>query len=72
MKNILLLIFLSAFLILFTPSGGLSEGAVGPKIFFEENEFDAKEIKSGDYLEHTFKVYNRGDGILEISKVKTS
>jgi hypothetical protein len=72
MKNKLYLISLMAFFILLIASAGLSEQTSGPKMFIEENTFDAKEIKGGDYLEHSFKVYNKGDSPLEIIEVKTT
>jgi hypothetical protein len=72
MKNKLYLISIMAFFILVIASVGLSEQKSGPKMFIEVNTFDAKEIKGGDYLEHSFKVYNKGDSPLEIIEVKTT
>lgn len=73
MKNRVLLIFsFSAFWVLISVLSAISKEASAPAIFFEENVFDAKEIKKADSLEHTFKVYNKGDGVLEISEVQTS
>ena len=72
MKKKLYPISFLTFLILFSASSGFSGQAAGPRIFFEENVFDAKEIEGGEYLEHTFKVYNRGDTPLEISEVRTT
>jgi hypothetical protein len=36
----------------------------------EEKYFDAKQVKEGDIIEHTFNVHNAGDSTLEIKKVK--
>ena len=47
----------------------LAQQAIGPKIVLEERYFDAKQIKQGGIIEHTFKVLNTGDQILEIKKV---
>lgn len=72
MKKIFFMISFSALLITFITSAGLSEETKAPKIYFEEKTFDAGEIKSGDYLEHSFKAFNKGNGTLEISQVKGS
>lgn len=69
MKNIL---FIISFLFLLVSSTGHSEESPAAKIYFEEKSFDAGEIKSGDYLEHSFKVYNKGNATLEITDVKSS
>jgi hypothetical protein len=58
------------FFIFFISSLSHAAGASGPKIYFDEPVFDAKDIKSGEYLEHTYKVMNKGDSTLEISDVK--
>jgi hypothetical protein len=42
----------------------------GPKIVVKEPVFDFKEIKEGDIVQHTFKVFNEGDQILEIKNVR--
>jgi hypothetical protein len=42
----------------------------GPKIVVKEPVFDFKEIKEGDVVQHTFKVLNEGDQILEIKSVR--
>jgi hypothetical protein len=63
-------ISLSTFFILLIYSFCLAGEESGPRIFIEEPAFDAKEISSAEYLEHTFKVINNGDSALEISDVK--
>jgi hypothetical protein len=72
MKKTLFLISFPFLFSLLIASTGLSEQASGPVIMFEEKTYDAKEIKSSEYIEHTFKVYNKGTGTLEISDVKAS
>ena len=67
MKKFSYHISFSVFLILIITSLCLAEQSSGSRIFFEEKIFDAKEIKSADYLEHTFKVQNKGDSPLNIS-----
>jgi len=66
------LLYGTAFLIfLITPSltTGWDQQAVGPRIILEEKYFDAKQIKEGEIIEHTFTVLNIGDRPLEIKKV---
>ena len=70
MKRPLYQIFFPVLLILFIAPLCLAEQTSGPKIFFEETTFDAKEIKGTDYLEHAFKVLNKGDAPLELTDVK--
>lgn len=43
-----------------------------PVIFFENADFNFGKIFKGQKVEHVYKFENRGKGILEISKVKTS
>jgi hypothetical protein len=43
--------------------------SVGPRIVIEEKSFDAKEVKEGEVIEHTFIVNNKGEEVLEIRKV---
>ncbi len=42
----------------------------GPRMVLEEKVYDAKEVKENAVIEHTFKVLNKGDSLLEIKKVK--
>jgi len=72
MKKTFLMISFQVFFVLIAVSTGLSEQASAPVINFEEKTFDAKEIKSIEYIEHTFNVYNKGSSILEITDVKAS
>jgi hypothetical protein len=46
--------------------------ASGPQIVIEERSFDFKAVEEGPRLEHSFRVSNQGDQILEIRRVKTS
>jgi hypothetical protein len=64
------LLYTSIFIIFLISSLSHAAEAPGPKIYFDEPVFDAKDIKSGEYLEHTYKVMNKGDSTLEISDVK--
>ena len=48
----------------------LAQESRGPKIVVKEPVFDFKEIKEGDVVQHTFKVLNEGDQILEIKNVR--
>lgn len=41
----------------------------GPSMVLPERFFDFKQVEEGKVLEHTFKVLNKGDQVLEIKKV---
>lgn len=47
-----------------------SQETAGPRIVFEEKIFNAKSVKEGDKVEHTFKISNSGDETLKIEKVQ--
>lgn len=49
---------------------GWAQQAIGPRIVLKEKYFDAKQVKEGEIIEHTFTVHNAGDSTLEIKKVK--
>ena len=51
-----------------TVSSGQNKSA--PKLFLENNYFDAGEVKQGSVINHVFKIKNNGDAPLEISSVK--
>jgi uncharacterized protein (DUF58 family) len=63
-SSVLLMVGLFFFL-----SAGLAQQAAGPRIEIEEKGFDAREVKEGEVIEHTFTVNNRGEEVLEIRKV---
>ena len=42
----------------------------GPKMVVKGSEFDFKEIKEGETIEHVFQVLNEGNKPLEIKDVK--
>jgi len=70
MKRALYQVCLIIIFVLFGYSLNVMAEPAGPKIYIEEPTFDAKDIKSAEYLEHSFKVVNKGDAILEITDVK--
>ncbi len=41
-----------------------------PQIFFKEKTYTADEVLEGTPVEHTFSVFNRGNAVLRIEKVK--
>ena len=41
-----------------------------PEIFFKENTYVAGEVMEGDVIDHTYTVYNRGNEVLRIDKVR--
>jgi hypothetical protein len=70
MKRVLSQICLIIFFVLFIYSLNAKAEPLGPKIYIPEPAFDAKDIKSAEFLEHDFKVVNKGDATLEITDVK--
>jgi hypothetical protein len=70
MKRALNKICLIIFFVLFIFSLNVMAEPIGPKIYIEDPAFDAKDIKSAEYLEHAYKVVNKGDAILEITDVR--
>jgi len=70
MKRALSQICLIICFVLFIYSLNAKAEPLGSRIYIAEPTFDAKDIKSAEYLEHDFKVANRGDATLEISDVK--
>ena len=62
----LLLFFISAFWGYSVPA----QDVRGPKMVLKEQVFDFKEVKEGDVVQHTFKVFNEGDQTLEIKNVR--
>ena len=49
---------------------GLAQDGIGPKMVIGQTEYDAKEVKQGEIINHTFKILNTGDQVLEIKNVK--
>ena len=41
-----------------------------PVMVIPETTYDFQEVKEGAILEHTFKVYNKGENVLTIKSVK--
>lgn len=64
-------LLLSLFFALGVPAHG-GEMSSGPLMSLDERAFDFKELKEGSTAEHTFHVFNKGDQVLEIRRVKTS
>ena len=50
-------------------SWGIAQQATGPSMAIDEKSFDAREVKEGEVIEHTFTVRNMGGEALEIRKV---
>lgn len=66
----LLLIIMGLFCVALLGEAALGQNRKGPKIAVEEREFDFKEVKEGTDLEHTFKIFNKGDESLKIISVR--
>lgn len=51
---------------------GVNTSVDKPQIFFENPDFDFGKVYKGNKIEHVFKFENKGNGTLEIKKVKPS
>ena len=54
----------------FCCSRALADEVSGPVVKVDNREFDFGEVKEGQSLEHTFKIFNKGDQELEIISVR--
>ena len=61
-------VLMIAGLFLYLPAG-MAQPDTGPRIVIEEKAFDAREVKEGTRIQHTFLVKNSGNEALEIRKV---
>ena len=48
----------------------LAQEAWSPKMVLKEQVFDFKEVKEGEVISHSFQVFNHGDEILRILRVR--
>jgi len=48
----------------------LAQKSLGPSILLKETKFDSGKIREGKTVEHTFKVFNKGDKDLIIGNVR--
>lgn len=69
MKRVLFGVFLLIVWLFLCLPAGLAQQATGPRVVIKEKFFDAREVKEGEIIEHTFTVNNKGDEVLEIRKV---
>jgi len=70
MKRNLQTVFVLFFLFAFLGNWVFAQETKGPRIFIKEMVYDAKDVKEGEVIEHTFRVFNKGDETLNIKKVK--
>jgi hypothetical protein len=63
-------VFILFFFLAFLGNLVFAQETKGPRIVIREPERDFKDIREGETLEHTFRVFNEGDQILEIREVK--
>jgi hypothetical protein len=70
MKKFGLAILIPIFHLVFFIYSGMAQEVKGPKMVIRDPVFDFKEVKEGEVLDHTFKVFNQGDQDLVIKKVK--
>ena len=70
MKKTLQAILVPFFLLAFLGNWVFAQETKGPKIVIKELVHDFKDVKEGEVIEHTFRVFNEGDETLKITKVK--
>lgn len=66
------LFMITSFILLIAVCHGISWGQVParPQIVIEKNTYNAREVREGTPIEHTFLIHNRGNAVLMIKKVK--
>ena len=69
MRRLLYGLFLMIVCLFLCLPTGFAQQATGPSIVIKEKFFDAREVKEGEIIEHTFTVNNKGKEVLEIRKV---
>ncbi len=62
-------LFLSLLIIVFSGIMVSGEETLSPRIAFGEKGFVANEVLEGAIIEHTYKVYNKGNAVLRISRI---
>lgn len=62
-------LLLSILIIVISCLTAYGEEPLTPKIAFRNKIFVADEVFEGAIIEHTYTVYNRGTGVLRISRV---
>ena len=61
---------ISIFLFALCGYSSLAQEARSPKMVLKEQVFDFKEVKEGDIISHSFKVFNHGNETLRILRVR--
>jgi hypothetical protein len=69
MKRSFTLASLYSLLLFVLATSSFAEAPSGPSIVLPERSFDFKEVEEGKTVEHSFKVLNKGNEVLEIRKV---
>jgi hypothetical protein len=47
----------------------LAQGSGSPRLILEEKSHDFGKVREGDVIEHTFRIFNKGDEPLLIGRV---
>lgn len=66
-----LLLFLLLIMVTLSSSMTFGQDLKAPEIFFKEKAFNAGDVVEGARIEHSYTVYNRGNTLLKIQKVRT-
>lgn len=66
-KYVTILLFIT---VIFLNSLAMGQSIQSPELFIKEKSYKADEVMEGTIVEHTYTVFNKGEGVLEIKKVK--
>jgi Protein of unknown function (DUF1573) len=72
MRRLCIYGIITLFLILTPGFHVLAQEGTGPVLVLNEKIYDFGEVKQGKVIEHTFRVLNQGDEVLQIIRVKSS
>jgi len=54
----------------FSTYSAQAQQSQGPKMVLKEQVFDFGKVQQGEVIQHSFEVFNQGDQVLEIIRVK--
>ena len=72
MRRLCMYGIMTLFLILAPGFNVLAQEGTGPVLVINEKMHDFGKVKQGKVIEHTFRVLNQGDAVLQIIRVKPS
>ena len=70
MKRVFKTVLLALLVTTMSAGFSLAKEDAAPVIEVDQATYDFKEVSQGEIVKHDFRVFNRGEGSLEIKKVK--